>query len=176
MLKGALGLVAGGLVGVDGEFAGILLAMALLVTLAAITVTDVKHRLIPNRVLVLSAAVGVAILAIADPGALGERALAALAAFAVLGAVALAYPDGMGMGDVKLALVLGLYLGRAVAPAVLVAFAAGAAYGLFLIIRHGLEARSRSVPFGPFLALGGVVGLFWGERIADWYLDGLSDG
>ena len=68
------------------------------------------------------------------------------------------YPRGMGMGDVKLAAVMGLFLGRAVAPALLIGFAAGAIYGVALIARAGPEARKQAVPFGPFLALGGVVG------------------
>jgi leader peptidase (prepilin peptidase)/N-methyltransferase len=76
----------------------------------------------------------------------------------------------MGMGDVKLAAVMGLYLGRSVAPALLVAFAAGSVFGLAMIARHGASARKQAVPFGPFLALGGVVGLLAGSQIVDWYL------
>jgi leader peptidase (prepilin peptidase)/N-methyltransferase len=160
----------------DGDAGAIALALALLTTLAAITITDLERRLIPNQILAVSAAVGIAIVAISDPGSLPERAIAALAAAGVLLALALAYRGGMGMGDVKLTALIGLYLGRGVAPALLVALAIGAAYGLVLIARHGLEARSRSVPFGPFLALGSVVGLFWGEGIVDWYLDTALDG
>ena len=77
----------------------------------------------------------------------------------------------MGMGDVKLAGVMGLYLGKAVAPALLIGFAVGALYGLALIARHGAEARKQAVPFGPFLALGGIVALFVGDEIVDWYVD-----
>ncbi len=76
----------------------------------------------------------------------------------------------MGMGDVKLAAVMGLYLGRSVAPALLIGFAAGSLFGLALIARHGAAARKRAVPFGPFLALGGVVGLLAGDQMVDWYL------
>ena len=75
------------------------------------------------------------------------------------------------MGDVKLAGVMGLYLGKAVAPALLIGFAVGALYGLALIARHGAEARKQAVPFGPFLALGGIVALFVGDEIVDWYVD-----
>jgi leader peptidase (prepilin peptidase)/N-methyltransferase len=66
---------------------------------------------------------------------------------------------------------MGVYLGRAVAPALLIGFLAGAVFGLALMARHGSEARKRAVPFGPFLAFGGLVGLFAGDEIVDWYLD-----
>ena len=75
------------------------------------------------------------------------------------------------MGDVKLAALMGLYLGRAVAPALAVAFAAGSLAGLGLVLRHGAQARMWTVPFGPFLAAGGIVGLFAGDELFDWYVD-----
>ena len=75
------------------------------------------------------------------------------------------------MGDVKLAALLGFYLGRAVAPALLIAFAAGALVGVAMMLRHGAAARKRAIPFGPFLALGGIVGLLAGDEIVDAYLD-----
>jgi leader peptidase (prepilin peptidase)/N-methyltransferase len=75
------------------------------------------------------------------------------------------------MGDVKLAGVLGLYLGRAVAPAIFVALIAGVAIGAAIVARKGAtEGRKTAVPFGPFLALGGVVAFFAGEAIVDAYL------
>ena len=88
--------------------------------------------------------------------------------------VALAYPRGMGLGDVKLAAVMGLFLGRNVAPAILVALLSGSAVGLFLIARHGAEARKRAIPFGPFLAIGGVVGLLAGDQLVELYLSTFS--
>ena len=66
---------------------------------------------------------------------------------------------------------MGLYLGRAVAPGVLIGFLVGAVVGVAMIARHGAEARKRAIPFGPFLALGGVIGLWFGDEIVDWYLD-----
>jgi leader peptidase (prepilin peptidase)/N-methyltransferase len=77
---------------------------------------------------------------------------------------------------VKLVAMMGLFLGRAVAPAVLIGFAAGAVVGVALIARQGAAARKRAVPFGPFLALGGVIGLWWGDAIVDWYLDTFFSG
>jgi leader peptidase (prepilin peptidase)/N-methyltransferase len=78
----------------------------------------------------------------------------------------------MGMGDVKLAGVMGLFLGRAVAPAIFVALVAGTVVGATVIARYGAkEGRKKGIPFGPWLALGGVVGVFAGDAIVDWYLD-----
>jgi len=105
-----------------------------------------------------------------------DPAIAAAGAGGFLLAVALAYPRGMGMGDVKLAAVMGLYLGRAVVPALAVAVFAGAVVGMALLARDGSSARKRAVPFGPFLALGGVVGLLAGDEILDWYLDTFAGG
>lgn len=154
----------------------IALGAAFASTLAAVTLTDLEHRIIPNAILAVSAGIAVALVAIGDPGSAGERAASAAAAFGVLFLVALAYPRGMGMGDVKLAGLMGIYLGPAVAPALIVGFASGAAYGVTLIARHGAEARKQAVPFGPFLALGGLVGLFAGEAIVDWYVSSFFEG
>jgi leader peptidase (prepilin peptidase)/N-methyltransferase len=126
---------------------------------------------IPNVILLAGAAIGIAIVAASDPSSFGPRGIAAAGAGGFLLLAALAYPRGMGMGDVKLAAVMGLYLGRAVVPALVVAVFAGALVGVALLIRHGSEARKRKVPFGPFLALGGVTGLLAGNQMLDWYLD-----
>jgi leader peptidase (prepilin peptidase)/N-methyltransferase len=96
--------------------------------------------------------------------------IAAAAAGGLLFAAALAYPRGMGLGDVKLAATMGLFLGRSVAPAILVALLAGSLMGLAMIARHGTSARKQAIPFGPFLALGGIVGLLLGDQMVDWYL------
>lgn len=154
-----------------GDAAEVTLGLAFVTTLITVTITDLERRVIPNKLLIVSALVG-AVLAIAfDPSSLPERAMAAAAAGGLLFAVALAYPRGMGLGDVKLAAVMGLYLGRSVAPALLIAFFAGSLFGLALIARRGAAARKQAVPFGPFLALGGVIGLFLGDQIVDWYLN-----
>jgi leader peptidase (prepilin peptidase)/N-methyltransferase len=88
---------------------------------------------------------------------------------------ALAYPHGMGMGDVKLAGVMGLYLGRSVAVALLVAVLVGAIVGTAVMARVGVkEGRKTAVPFGPFLALGGVVALLVGPAIVHWYLHSMT--
>jgi leader peptidase (prepilin peptidase)/N-methyltransferase len=151
--------------------AEIALGLVFVTALAAVTLTDLERRIIPNKILLVAALAGVAIAAATDPGSLPERALAAAAAGGLLLVAALAYPRGMGLGDVKLAATMGLFLGREVAPAILVALLAGSLVGLALIARHGAAARKRAIPFGPYLALGGVVGLLAGEELVDWYLD-----
>ena len=147
------------------------LGLVLCAVLVTITLTDLERRIIPNAIVLAGALAGVLIVLGFDLGDLGERAIAMLAAGGALVLVALAYPRGMGMGDAKLVAMMGIYLGRSIAPALLIGFASGALVGAVLIARHGSEARKRAVPFGPFLALGGVVGLWFGDDIVDWYLD-----
>jgi leader peptidase (prepilin peptidase)/N-methyltransferase len=154
--------------------AEVALGLVFVSTLVAVTLTDLDRRVIPNKILLVAAVAGVAIAAIGDPSSLPERAIAALAAGGLLFLVALAYPRGMGLGDVKLTALMGLFLGRNVAPAVLVALLAGSIVGLAMIAREGAAARKRAIPFGPFLALGGVVGLLAGDQLVDLYLSTFS--
>jgi leader peptidase (prepilin peptidase)/N-methyltransferase len=169
-------LFAAAAVVLRGDPAELALGFALLATLAAITLTDLERRVIPNAILAVSAVAAIGIAVAMDPSSLPERAIAAAGAGGFLLLAAVAYPKGMGMGDVKLAAVIGLYLGRAVAPAMLIALAAGALVGVALMLRDGAEARKRAVPFGPFLALGAVVGLLAGNSILDWYLNTFAGG
>jgi leader peptidase (prepilin peptidase)/N-methyltransferase len=152
------------------DVAQLALGLVFVSVLVAVTVTDLERRIIPNKVLLVGAVAGVAIAAASDPAGLPERAIAAAAAGGLLLAAALAYPRGMGLGDVKMAATMGLFLGRAVGPAILVALLAGSVVGIAMIARHGAAARKRAIPFGPFLALGGIVALFAGDELIDWYL------
>jgi leader peptidase (prepilin peptidase)/N-methyltransferase len=153
-----------------GEGAEIAIDLVFVTLLAAVTLTDLEQRVIPNRILLVGAVLCVAIAAPTDPGGMAERAIAAVAAGGLLLIVALAYPAGMGLGDVKLAAVMGLFLGRSVAPAIFVALLAGSIVGVALIARHGARGRKMAIPFGPFLALGGVVGMLAGPGLIDLYL------
>lgn len=146
------------------------LGLVFVTVLMAVTLTDLELRIIPNKILIAAAGLAVGIAAVGDVGTLPERMIAAAAAGGLLFAAALAYPRGMGLGDVKLAATMGLFLGRNVGPAILVALLVGSLFGLAMVARHGASARKQAIPFGPFLALGGVVGLLLGDQMVDWYL------
>jgi leader peptidase (prepilin peptidase)/N-methyltransferase len=153
-----------------GDPAELAIGLALCAVLVIVTLTDLERRVIPNGVILAGAVAAVAIAATTDPASLPSRFVAAAAAGGALLCVALVFPRGMGMGDVKLVAMMGLYLGRAIVPAMLIGFGVGALYGLWLIARHGAEARKQAIPFGPFLAFGGLIGLWYGDAIVDWYL------
>ena len=155
-------------VGIEGELALYLPFTALLIAVAAI---DLEHRIVPNKLLAPAAVYAVAAWAVVDLDFLPEALIAGAAAFTFLLLAALAYPAGMGMGDVKLAGVMGLYLGLSVIPALLVAFLAGAAVGIAIVARQGAGARKQGVPFAPFLALGGFVGVLAGSGLITLYSD-----
>jgi leader peptidase (prepilin peptidase)/N-methyltransferase len=149
-----------------------LAGLALVLVLVPVAFIDLEHRIIPNRLVLPGAAAAVATVALTDLGELPEHLVAGAAAGGFLLLAALAYPRGMGMGDVKLAGMLGLYLGSAVAPAMLAAFLSGTLVGMAVIARKGpREGRKTAVPFGPFLALGALVGLFAGDQLIGWYSD-----
>jgi leader peptidase (prepilin peptidase) / N-methyltransferase len=155
----------------DEEWWMIALGLVLCLVLLVITLTDLERRIIPNKVVLAGAVAAVVLVAIGDPDSLVENGAAAVIAGGVMFLVALAYPRGMGMGDAKLVAMMGLFLGRAVAPATLIGFLLGALVGMFMIARYGAAARKQAIPFGPFLALGGVIGLWFGDDIVQWYLD-----
>ncbi|MEA2250899.1 MAG: leader peptidase (prepilin peptidase) / N-methyltransferase [Solirubrobacteraceae bacterium] len=148
----------------------IVLGLLLVTVLVPVVLIDLEHRLIPNRITLPAAVAAVVAALIVDPGFVPEQLIAAAAAGGFFLLAVLAKPGGMGMGDVKLAAVLGLYLGRAVAPAVLIGLISGVAVGAVIIARKGArEGRRTRVPFGPFLALGAVVALFAGDALVDRY-------
>jgi leader peptidase (prepilin peptidase)/N-methyltransferase len=171
LVEAMTGLLCAGVVLARGPDEDALLGLALVLLLVPITLIDLDHRIIPNKLTLLGAVVAPALVALTAPDALPEHLIAAVAAGGFFLLAALAYPRGMGMGDVKLAAVLGLFLGRAVGPAVFVALVAGTLVGVAVIARKGAqEGRKTAVPFGPFLALGAVVALFAGDAMVDWYL------
>ena len=88
------------------------LGLAFVLLLVPVTLIDLDHRIIPNKLMLLGTVVSLAILALTEPGSIPEHLIAAAAAGGFLLVAALAYPAGMGMGDVKLAFVMGLFLGR----------------------------------------------------------------
>jgi leader peptidase (prepilin peptidase)/N-methyltransferase len=151
------------------------LGLALVAVLVPVAVIDLDHRTIPNRITLPAAIAAVAIGLATRPAGVPEQLIAAAAAGGFLLAFALAYPRGMGMGDVKLAAVMGLFLGPSVAVAVLAGVLAATVVGAAIMARVGVgQGRKTAVPFGPFLALGGVVALFAGPALVHWYLHSLG--
>jgi leader peptidase (prepilin peptidase)/N-methyltransferase len=162
-------LVAASLV-VFGATATAVLAALFCAVLVAVSAIDLEHRIVPNLIVVPAAAIVLATRTALDPSP--EWAIAAFGAAAFFFLVVLVYPGGMGMGDVKLALLLGAMLGRTVPVALMVGLIAAFVPSLVLLARHGSAARKMALPFAPFLALGGVVALFVGERVLAAYLGG----
>jgi leader peptidase (prepilin peptidase) / N-methyltransferase len=117
---------------------------------------------VPAAVVVLAAN------SVLHPGV--QWVVAAVGAAGFLLVAALAYPGGMGMGDVKLALLMGAALGKTVPVAMMVGMFTAMVPGIVLVIRHGKAARKMGVPFGPFLALGSVAALFAGQWALHSYL------
>jgi leader peptidase (prepilin peptidase) / N-methyltransferase len=148
-----------------------LIGLAFVLLLVPVAFIDLDHRIIPNKLTGVGAVTAMVLVAVLRPHDLPEHVVAGLAAGGFLLAAAVAKPGGMGMGDVKLAAVMGLFLGRAVAPALFVALIAGSLAGMALMARRGVrDGRKTAIPFGPWLALGGLAGLFAGDALVDWYL------
>jgi leader peptidase (prepilin peptidase)/N-methyltransferase len=140
--------------------------------LVVVTATDLERRIVPDRVVLPAAIAVLALRTVADPSP--EWALGALATAGVLFLVVLAYPGGMGMGDVKLALLIGAMLGRFAYVAVMLALLLAFVPSVVLLARHGARARKFAIPFAPFLAAGAVIALFVGQRLFSAYLGGLT--
>ena len=135
--------------------------------LVAVSAIDAEHRIIPNRIVVPAAAI--VLVANSALTLSPQWVIGAFAAAGFLLAAALAYPAGMGMGDVKLALLMGAALGKTVSVALMVGMFAAMIPGVYLLARHGKAARKMGVPFGPFLALGGLVALLVGPELIHLY-------
>ena len=161
-------LLVAGCVLAFGLTADAAVAALFCIALVAVSATDLEHRIIPNKIVLPAAVVVLAAQTALHPSP--EWALCALGASGFLFVAALAYPAGMGMGDVKLALFMGAMLGRTVSVALMLGMIAALLPGLVLLAKHGQKARKMGIPFGPFLALGSVVALFWGHAILDGYL------
>jgi leader peptidase (prepilin peptidase)/N-methyltransferase len=137
---------------------------AVLVVLAAI---DIDRRIVPNNIVLPAALVVLVAQTVVHPSV--EWVVAGFGASLFLFLAALAYPKGMGMGDVKLALLLGFAVGWSVPVALFAGMFAALVPSAVLFARHGSKARKMAIPFAPFLALGGVLALFWGQPVLDWY-------
>lgn len=166
------GLLFALIVATQDDALAIVLGLLLVTALVPITLIDLAERLIPNAITLPAAIAALAAGLALDIEFVPEQLLAGAGAFAFFFLAAWLYPRGMGMGDVKLAGVLGLCLGRAVVPAIFIALISGVLAGLVVMSRVGTaRGRKTAVPFGPFLALGGIVAFFVGDELMDAYLD-----
>jgi prepilin signal peptidase PulO-like enzyme (type II secretory pathway) len=152
--------------GVDAAVAVLFVAV-----LAVISLVDVRRRIVPNRIVLPAAAVVLVARTVVHPSFVWLASGIGAALFLLVAAVA--RPGGMGMGDVKLALLLGFGVGSAVPVAMVAALVGAALPSAFLLARHGARGRSMGIPFAPFLALGGVIALVAGGPLLDAYLGGL---
>ncbi len=153
----------------------LVLGLVLVTILVPLALIDFDRQILPNRITYPAFVVGVALGFAIDAAGMPDRLLAAAVAGGSIGLVALLMPRGMGMGDAKLLAVLGVFLGSSVAVAVAVALVSGTLVGAIIVGRVGMAAgRKTAVPFGVFLALGGVVAVLAGEPVVEWYLSTLG--
>lgn len=150
----------------------LVLGLVMVTFLIPITAIDLERQLIPNRLTLPAAILAVVLGTALDLDGELERLIAGAGAALFLGLPALLNPKGMGMGDAKLAGVMGLYLGAPVAPALLIGLVTGVVAGVVIIAMVGMgEGRRTRIPFGPFLSFGAVVAMFVGQDMVDWYSD-----
>ncbi len=162
-------------VAVHGFDNDLILELPFVAALIALAAIDFDHKLLPNKIVYPLAAYGVIATLLVDQDDLVENLIAGAGAFLFLLVAVIAYPRGMGMGDVKLAGAMGLYLGLSVIPALLVAFLSGSLVGVVILAREGAAGRKKAVPFGVFLALGGIVGVLAGPELIDLYESNFLD-
>ncbi|HEX5923921.1 MAG TPA: prepilin peptidase [Baekduia sp.] len=155
-----------------GDVLQMTLGLVLVTFLVPIAVIDLDLKIIPNKLTVPAAVLAVALGAVLEPSYLPEQLAAGAGALIFFLLPTLIHQKGMGMGDVKLVAVLGLYLGRAVAPAIFIALILGVVVGAAIIAMKGMsDGRRTKVPFGPFLAVGALVAFFVGDAIVNSYTD-----
>jgi leader peptidase (prepilin peptidase) / N-methyltransferase len=153
----------------------ITLGLLTVLVLVPVALIDLDHHVIPNRITAPAAILALVLGTALDPSGEPARLIAGAAAGGFFLLAAVISPRGMGMGDVKLAGLLGLLLGAEVAPALLIALVAGVVAGAVVMIRRAPgERRHTGVPFGPFLALGGLSAIYAGHAIFDAYLHHLG--
>ena len=175
LVEAATAALCAGVVIAHSDAAGIALGILAVLVLVPVALIDLEHHVIPNRITGPAAIAALVLGSVLDPSGEPTRLASGAAAGAFFGVAHLASPRGMGMGDVKLAGLLGLLLGTAVAPALAIALLAGVVIGLLIVSRRSVgERRGAGVPFGPFIALGGLTAIFAGHAILHAYLHGLS--
>jgi leader peptidase (prepilin peptidase)/N-methyltransferase len=158
-------------VGIRGFDDDLFLWLPFVAALIALAFIDLDHRILPNAIVYPLTVYGIVAAAVVDTSDLPEHLIAGAGAFLFLLIAVIIYPAGMGMGDVKLGGTMGVFLGLSVIPAMLVSFLTGTIVGVGIMVREGASARKKAVPFGVFLALGGIVGVLVGPDLIDFYDD-----
>lgn len=153
----------------------LILGLVLGAVLIPVSFIDLEHRLIPNRITGPAALAAIVIGVVTRPSGIGAQLIGGAAGFAFLFIFALAYPRGLGMGDVKLAGVMGLFLSASVAVAIVVGVVSSAVLSIGVLVQRGVrEGRKVGFPLGPFLAFGGVIGILLGPQLVHWYVHSVA--
>jgi leader peptidase (prepilin peptidase) / N-methyltransferase len=137
--------------------------------LLAVTFIDIEFKLIPDILILPFSIIGLAIHIIYRPTAWWIVLASAFGAFAFMLIVHLIYPKGMGMGDVKFSFMAGAFLSRNVIVGLFFSFVLGAFFGLIMLLFKKSKLKN-SIAFGPFISLGSIIALFYGNEIINWYL------
>jgi leader peptidase (prepilin peptidase)/N-methyltransferase len=149
----------------------IALGLALVGILVPISLIDIESRKIPNKITAPAAIAAIVIGLVTKPSGVPTQLIGGAGAGLAFFLIVMAYPRGMGLGDVKLAGVMGLFLGASVVPALFAGVLSGAVVGGAVMARVGVQkGRKTAIPFGPFLAIGGIVGILVGPSIVHWYV------
>ncbi len=141
--------------------------MILCSVLIAVSFIDVKFRIIPNTIVLPFTIIGLGLSIFTNTGRWWHPLAFAAGAFIFMLIINLIYPKGMGMGDVKLSLMVGAFLVKNVIIGLFMGFLAGAIFGLVIIIKK--RKLGQTIPFGPFISIGSIIALFWGDNILKWY-------
>jgi leader peptidase (prepilin peptidase)/N-methyltransferase len=147
--------------------------MALASALLTLTLIDLHHQILPDRITLPGIAVGLAASALLLPVGLLPAVYGVFLGGGLFLAIAVLSRGGMGGGDIKLIAMIGAFLGwQSVLLTTVVAATTGSLVGLALMVAYG-KGRKHAVPFGPFLSVGALISLLWGTPLIDWYV-GLS--
>lgn len=147
----------------------LLLSIIMISGLIVVSFIDIEKGIIPNIVVFPLTAVGLLINILLTPKQWWIIVSFAFGAFLFMLLINLIYPKGMGMGDVKLSLMAGSFLTEKIIPGLLIGFLTGSIFGLLMIILKKKKLK-QTMPFGPFISLGCVISLFFGEKIIKWYI------
>jgi leader peptidase (prepilin peptidase) / N-methyltransferase len=169
-VEATTGLLFGAAAYEFGVSLALLSALVFISALISLAVIDLEHGLLPNAIVGPAALAGLVLSILANPAGWWTFPLSAIAVAGALLGLALIYPSGMGMGDVKMGGMLGAFLGPYAALAVFLGAVLGAVTGGLLMAAGKMRRRS-ALPFGLFMALGGIISLFVGPELWGLYVN-----